>query len=793
MDMLRYVQRSLARCDFPRPEGMSPVLHRLLMQRGVASVEEAQAFLHPGADQLHDPMLLSDMPEAAERIRAAIDGEQRICVYGDYDVDGVCASAILSGYLREVGAEVEVYLPSRHSEGYGLNEGAIREIATRAELLVTVDCGVASSELIALAKSLGLTCIVTDHHRPGEVLPDCPVVNPLRNDYPFPWLCGAGVAFKLVHALGGEEAAMARIDLAAIATVADVVSLTGENRAIVHLGLKRINSGRVRPGLAALMESARIEPGTLTSEGIAFRIAPRLNAGGRLGSARRSFELLTQEDPFLAVAQADELEQENARRQSVEREIRTAAEEQLRDFDFSAHRILMVRGAGWNPGVIGLTASRLREEYNFPTIVFAENDGVLTGSCRSIEGVDIYETLSSAANLLERYGGHRQAAGLTLRSENFDALQAALDEYLFRNAPAEAYLPMAEYDIDVSLNECSEAFVREMQALEPTGCGNPEPVFRTAVQLIEARAIGAQGAHLRLVASEHGVRRTGVFFGAGNRANRLGDAAEILFTPQLNVWNGRTDVQLRLSALRESDVNAQIAANRESEGEKQRRFLTELLYNRGYHRMDCPQYTDVNALRALLHRGVQGTWILCASLDAAQQLRAALADCPLDLSIGALPEDARAFNAIAVCPERLDGFPRALRHLVLAGLPAPEAEIPGVEVCSLDWEEGLWRELPDVDQMREVYRAALHLSRRPLHFSSWEALDHHLSEEAQLPLTACHVSLLALLDMQLIELREKPFAMQVPPVRKTDPQSSALWRAIEALKKTTKGGCAHDR
>ena len=793
MDMLRYVQRSLARCDFPRPEGMSPVLHRLLMQRGVASVEEAQAFLHPGRDQLHDPMLLSDMHEAVERIRAAIDGEQRICVYGDYDVDGVCASAILSGYLREVGAEVEVYLPSRHSEGYGLNEGAIREIAARAELLVTVDCGVASCELIELAKSLGLTCIVTDHHRPGEILPDCPVVNPLRNDYPFPWLCGAGVAFKLVHALGGEEAAMARIDLAAIATVADVVSLTGENRAIVHLGLKRINAGHVRPGLAALMESARIEPGTLTSEGIAFRIAPRLNAGGRLGSARRSFELLTQEDPFLAVAQADELEQENARRQSVEREIRAAAEEQLRDFDFSAHRILMVRGAGWNPGVIGLTASRLREEYNFPTIVFAENDGVLTGSCRSIEGVDIYETLSSAAELLERYGGHRQAAGLTLRAENFDALQAALDEYLFRNAPAEAYLPMAEYDIDVSLNECSEAFVREMQALEPTGCGNPEPVFRTAVQLIEARAIGAQGAHLRLVASEHGVRRTGVFFGAGNWVNRLGDAAEILFTPQLNVWNGRTDVQLRLCALRESDVHAQIAANRDSEGEKQRRFLTELLYNRGYHRTDCPQHTDVDALRALLHRGVQGTWILCASLDSAQQLRAALADCPLDLSIGALPEDARAFNAIAVCPERLDGFPRALRRLVLAGLPAPEGVIPGVELLSLDWEEPLWRELPDVDQMREVYRAALHLSRRPLHLSGWEALDSRLGEEAQLPMTACHASLLALMDMQLIEVREKPFAMQVPPVRKTDPQSSALWRAIEALKKTTKGGCAHDR
>ena len=318
-------------------------------------------------------------------------------------------------------------------------------------------------------------------------------------------------------------------------------------------------------------------------------------------------------------------------------------------------------------------------------------------------------------------------------------------------------------------------------------------MFRTGVQLIEARAIGAQGAHLRLVASENGVRRTGIFFGAGSRANRLGDAAEILFTPQLNVWNGRTDVQLHLCALRESDVHAQIAANRESEGEKQRKFLTELFYNRRYHRTECPRRIDLDALRALLHGGVQGSWILCASLDSAIRLHAALADCPLDLSIGALPEDARAFNAIVVCPERLDGFPRALRRLVLAGLPAPEAEIPGVELVYLDWEEELWRELPDVDQMREVYRAALHLSRRPLHLSSREALTHQLGEEAQLPVTACHVSLLALMDMQLIQLREKPFMMQVPPVKKTDPQSSALWRAVEALKKTTKGGCAHDR
>lgn len=791
--MLRYVLRSGEEGSFARPEGMSPVLHRLLTRRGVASAEAARAFLNPGMDQLHDPMSMGGMAEAVERIRRAMADGEHICVYGDYDVDGVCASAILAGYLISCGADAEVYLPSRHSEGYGLNEGAIRQIAQRAQLLVTVDCGIASCELVHLAVELGMDCIVTDHHRPGDALPACTVVNPLLNDYPFPWLCGAGVAFKLVHALGGLDAAMERIDLAAIATVADVVSLTGENRAIVRLGLDKINRGPARPGLAALMECARIEPGKLSGEGIAFRIAPRLNAGGRLGSARRSYELLMQQDPFLAVAQADELEQENARRQAIEREIHAAAQAQLADFDFSAHRILMVWGEGWNSGVIGLTASRLREEYNYPTIVLSAKDGLLTGSCRSIEGVDIYQTLASAAPLMERFGGHRQAAGLTVRRENFDALWAALDAYLFENIPAEAYLPMAEYDVAASLDECGEALVRELEALEPTGCGNPEPVFRTEVNLIESRAIGAQGAHLRLVAAQNGVRRTGVFFGAGRLAGRLGDAAEILFTPQLNTWNGRTDVQLRLCALREADIAAQIAANRESEGEKQRKFLTELLYNRRYYRMDCAARIGMDELRALLAGGVQGTWILCASLDAARMLHRELSGCPLDLYIGSLPEDARAFNAISVYPEKLEGFPRALRHLVLAGMPGPQEEIPGAVVLRLNLPEALWQEMPDIDEMREVYRAALHMSRRPFHASGWEALDQQLSDAAQLSPTNCHASLLALMDMGLVELRERPFALRLPPVKKTDPNSSALWRAMDQIKNGVKGGYADER
>ena len=784
--MLRYVQRAGERSWFERPEGMPELMHRLLTQRGVDSAEAAEAFLHPRAEQLHDPMLLFGMREAAARLRRAMEQGEAVCVYGDYDVDGVCASAILCDYLQSEGANVEVYLPSRHEEGYGLNEAAVREIAGRARLLVTVDCGIASAELIELARSLGLDCIVTDHHRPGEALPDCIVVDPLLGDYPFRWLCGAGVAFKLVAAVGGTDAAMERIDLAAIATVADVVSLTGENRVIVHLGLRRINRAP-RPGVAALMERARIEPGALTSQTIAFRLAPRLNAGGRLGSARRSFELLMQREEFLAVAQADELEEENARRQSVERQIRAEAEAQLERLDFSAHRILLARGVDWNPGVIGLAASHLREKYGYSVIVLSEADDLLTGSCRSVEGVDIYQTLASAAPLMERFGGHAQAAGLTVRAENFDALWAALDEYLFANAPAEAYQPSALYDVAAGLDQFSEDFVRALEALEPTGCGNPEPVFRASAQLIEARAIGAQGAHLRLICAENGVRRTGIYFGAGARAAELGGEADILFTPQLNTWNGRTDVQLRLCALREPDGFARIEAARDGEGALQRRFLTEWFYNR---RISCAASAPEIEPREVIRRltgSVRGTFILCGGLDAARELLGALRLCPLDVHIGGVPEDVRAFNSLIVWPERLAEFPRALRTLVLAGLPAPDEAPPGVEVFSLPVESVLREALPDVDQLRGVYRAARGLSRRPIQLSGMEALDARLSDETGLPPTCCHVALLALMDMKLVELRERPFGLSVPAARKTDPDSSAVWRAVGQLRDQAEG------
>jgi len=778
--MLRFIQRSGDRCHFERPEKMPVLLHRLLMQRGISSAAEAEAFLHPGIDLLHDPFLLSDMQTAVDKIRAAVRAGSHICIYGDYDVDGVSASAILWLYLNEIGADAEVYLPSRHSEGYGLNETALREIAGRCDLLITVDCGIASRELIDLALSLGLDCVVTDHHRPGDQLPRCPVVNPLLNNYPCPQICGAGVAFKLVHALGGLDAALEYVDLAAIATVADVVALTGENRAIVRLGLDRINT-RPRTGIQALIESARQEPGKINAEAIAFRLAPRLNAGGRLGSARRSYELLTEQDPFLATALADELEQENIRRQSVEKDIRMEALRQLESFDFSAHRILIVRGKDWNSGVIGLAASHLREQFFYPVIALSETDGVLTGSCRSIPGVDIYRALSAADHLLERYGGHAQAAGLTVRAENLDALQSALDSYLLQNIPPETYVPFVEYDMDVQLSDCSERLVGALEALEPTGCGNPKPVFRCCADLIEARAVGIQGAHLRIVAAQGDVRRVGISFGSGKLAESMGSRVEMLFTPQLNIWHGRADVQLSICGLHEYSLEEQIRAAKSAEEAFLRRFLTELIYNVGYNSLSA-EPISMRELKLRMTRQPQGTLVICPDIDNAMTIAREVYPAAFDLSIGRLNSDPRMFNAVSVTPCELSYHP-ALRTLVLVDMPVPANVPDNVHVYSLQGlATHIWRYLPSLEQMRSVFRAALLLTQRPMHFNTIYELDEALGDCCGINPLACRLSLLTMQDLKLVAVYENPIRMVVLSRRKTDPDDSALWRSIQQLR-----------
>ena len=780
--MLRFTLRNPDPAGFPCPPGMSPALHRLLARRGIDSAEAAEAFLHPDARSLRDPLMLHDMDRAAARIREALAAGEAICVYGDYDVDGVSASAILSGYLKSRGARAEVYLPSRHAEGYGLNEAAVRQIAGRADLLVTVDCGVRSVELVALAKTLGLDVIVTDHHEPGEALPDCPVVDPLLGGYPFPHLCGAGVAWKLVWALGGEAAAMPWIDIAALATVADVVPLTGENRAIVSLGLEAINGGARRLGIRALAEAAGLEDRPVTSGNIAFQLAPRLNAGGRLGSARRSLELLLAEDEGAARALAGELDAENTRRKSVQDEILAEAEAQLEGFDFLAHRAIILAGAGWNPGVIGLAASKLAEKYRYPVVLLADQGDRLTGSCRSIPGVDIHAALTGCADMILRYGGHRQAAGLTLEPGKLGPFIEAMDAWLAANVGPDAYIPTALYDDELDFNAVTPGLIAALERFQPTGFGNPAPLFRARAEALDARAIGSGGAHLRLTLARDGRRMPCVAFGMGDRADDLAGRVDALFVPSLNTYNGVTEPQLRIEALTEADAFDRLAAKLPSEAALQCDFLTEIFYNKKIvpvSREVAP--TDADALAEWMRESPQGTLALASDFAAAERLMKRLEPFNPDLYIGAYPADPRGFNAVCVCPAK--GTPRGYRRVALSGVPeACAPQIPGAALYRLPDEPEWRRTLPDLDAMRAAYVALMKLMKRPVWAQTLFQLACLVAGEAGIGDVAAAASLLAMADMGLfaLELGAKPVAVKRLNRPKAEPGSSAVWNAIQS-------------
>lgn len=776
--MLRYIKRNDAPTPFDRPADMPEALHRLLVARGIGSAEDAERFLHPGAGSLHDPFLLSDMRAAADMIRDAVSAGETICIYGDYDVDGVCASAIMKLYLQSLGADARVYLPSRHTEGYGLNENAIREIAGWAKLMVTVDCGVTSVELVALAKSLGLKVIVTDHHRPAETLPDCPVVNPLLNDYPFPYLCGAGVAWKLVWALSGEIP-MELVDIAALATVADVVSLTGENRAIVAMGLQAINR-RPRPGIAALIEASGLSGKPVTATAIAFQLAPRLNAGGRLDTALRPLELVATEDPGRALALAEALNDENTRRRQIEQQILREAEMQLRDFDFIRHRAIILAGKDWNPGVIGLAASRLVELYHYPVVMLSDQGDRLTGSCRSIEGVDIHAALTGCAHTILRFGGHRQAAGLTLDPARLGDFIDAMDAWLDEHIPPDAFVPAVPYDTELDFEAVTPGLIAALEALQPTGFGNPAPVFRAMASVVEARPVGVEGAHLKLTLSQEGHRIGGIAFREGRRAAELsGDCpVDALFVPKLNTFMGRTSAQLEVKALSDADANARIASNVGEELSLQCDFLTEIIYNKKInpHAPSDVQRIDADALWAWLAQSPQGTLMIAGDLASAS-LAVSLGQA--DLYFGKLPDDPRCFNAVCVCPP-LGAIPRGYSRVVLMGTPAdwlPEDRVAFRLATRPQWAECL----PDIDDMRDAYRALVEITRRPARFGNLRQLAQMVSELTDLSRLNALLCLLAIGDMGLFEydFDAAPPRLRRLNRRKAEPGESAAWRAIQ--------------
>src|SRR5438094_5309 len=531
--------------------GLSEITASVLVRRGYGDPEVARAFL-AGEQPLHDPFLLGDMAVAVDRIRAAVTAGQRICVHGDYDVDGICATVLAVLVLRELGADVEWHLPSRFDEGYGVNGGTLERLAGEGcGLVLTVDCGITAVEEVRRARELGLDVIVTDHHRPADELPDCPIVATRPSTYPFPELCGTGVAYKLGQALLGPDSEVLRrhLDLVALATIADVVPLVGENRSLAIAGLRALARTQ-KAGLQALMRVSRVDPATVDTGQVGFRLAPRINAAGRLGHPGAALELLLTADRDEARRLADRLEELNRDRQAVEDKILRAAIAQVEEWPEAkrGRSAYVVWGEDWHEGVIGIVASRLVERYHRPVVLIAGTDGLWKGSGRSIPSFDLHGALGACPAFLERFGGHRAAAGLSIAAEQVEPFAEAFaaqaegllgPEDLVPATVVDAVLPRGA---KLTLELCEE-----LRALAPFGLANPDvTLLAPGCELGELATVG-DGKHLRFRVQRDGHDAGGaIAFGQGTKLDhyRREGRYDVAFRLQENHWNGTVSPQL---------------------------------------------------------------------------------------------------------------------------------------------------------------------------------------------------------------------------------------------------------
>jgi single-stranded-DNA-specific exonuclease len=533
-----------------RELGVNEVTASVLARRGYGVPETARRFLDAELPS-HDPMLLGDMAIAVERIHGAVEEGKRICVHGDYDVDGICATALAVLYLRELGADVDWHLPSRFEEGYGVSRDTLSRLADEGVgLLVTVDCGITAVDEVAEAKERGLDVVVTDHHRPGGALPGCPIVATRPSSYPFPELCGTGVVHKLGEALLGSDhpAVRRNLDLVALATIADVVPLVDENRALAAAGLRAL-AATGRPGLQALMRSAGVDPAAVDSSAVGFRLAPRINAAGRLGRPDVALDLVLTDDPDEARRHATTLEELNRDRQAVEERIlreAIAAVDALVE-PRRPRRGYVLWNEDWHEGVIGIVASRLVERFHRPVVLITRSQDGWKGSGRSIPSFDLHGALAACSEHLDRFGGHRAAAGLSIAEDRLEAFAEDFathaDEHL---DPADLF-EIVHIDAVVSARDLTLELAEELARLAPFGLGNPEPTLLVPATEAVGPATVGEGKHLRFRVRQHG-RDAGsaIAFGQGTQLDRLRAEGRFDVACRLNEnhWNGTVAPQL---------------------------------------------------------------------------------------------------------------------------------------------------------------------------------------------------------------------------------------------------------
>ena len=549
--------------------GIDRVLAELLVQRGVETFEQARSFFRPSLEELHNPFLMKDMDKAVERLHQAIVGQEHILVYGDYDVDGTTAVAQLYSVVKQFTSKVDFYIPDRYDEGYGVSyKGIDWAFEGGFGLIITLDCGIKAIDKAEYARTKGVDMIICDHHLPEDTLPDVvAVLDPKREDcnYPFDDLSGCGVGFKLVQAYSQRygvpfESLVPLLDLLVVSIASDLVTMVGENRTLSHFGLKQLNENPHK-GLLAMINLSNLEPGHITIDDIVFKIGPRINAAGRMESGRLAVELLTAEDVDQAMFIGEKINANNNDRKSIDREVTKEALEMVESGSCLAREnATVVYNPRWSKGIVGIVASRLVEAYYKPTVVLTKSNGFITGSARSIAGFDLYEAIESCADLLENFGGHVYAAGLTLKEENLEEFARRIDSFIAGKITAEMLVPVVDIDARLDFSQITPKFFRILKQFQPFGPGNGNPVFMTenVYDAGNGRKVGAGGVHLKLDLIQESQPYHQIAAIAFNMAEyydyiKSGNPLDVCYSIVENYYRGNSTIQLRVKDLRERE------------------------------------------------------------------------------------------------------------------------------------------------------------------------------------------------------------------------------------------------
>ena len=549
--------------------GIDRVLANLLVQRGVCTFEDARSFFRPRLEDLHDPFLMADMDKAVERVHEAIVNGEKILVYGDYDVDGTTAVALVYSFIHRFTQKVDFYIPDRYDEGYGLSYKGLDWAGDNGvNLVITLDCGIKAIDKVEYARAKGIEVIICDHHLPEDELPGAvAVLDPKREDchYPFDDLCGCGVGFKLVQGYVKKydldpELLDPLLDLQVVSIASDLVSMTGENRILAHYGLKRLNENP-RKGLLAMINLAKLEPGHINIDDIVFKIGPRINAAGRMESGRLAVELLTATDDQTAFRIGEQINDSNNERKSIDREITQEALDMVRNGEaLETENVTIVYNPTWNKGVVGIVASRLVEAYYKPTVVLTKSNGFVTGSARSVSGFDLYASIESCADLLENFGGHVYAAGLTMKEDNLEEFCKRMNKFVSGNITREELTPVVEIDAQLDFSQITPKFTRILKQFQPFGPGNNNPVFMTedVYDAGNGRKVGAGGVHLKLDLMQESQPYRQIAAIGFNMAEfydhiKAGNPIDVCYSIVENFYRGSSTLQLRLKDMRERD------------------------------------------------------------------------------------------------------------------------------------------------------------------------------------------------------------------------------------------------